>query len=82
MVTVNSRVRARAPTPPMILDYGFLRRASFIMGLLLLLISPFSLDPLALAMGGFIPWLPISIVAKPTIEEASRTTKAMTLRRR
>lgn len=54
----------------MILDYGFLRRASFIMGLLLLLISPFSLDPLALAIGGFVPWLTLSIVAKPTMPAA------------
>lgn len=70
MVTVNSPLRARAPAPRMMLDYGFLRRTFFGMGLLLLLISPFSLDPLAMAVGGFVPWLTLSIVAKPTMPAA------------
>ncbi len=71
MVTVNSPLRARAArAPSMMLDYGFLRRTFFGVGMLLLLISPFSLDPLAMAVGGFVPWITLSIVAKPTMPAA------------
>lgn len=70
MVTVSSPLRTQASAPRMMLDYSFLRRAFFIVGLVLLLISPFSLDPLALAVGGFVPWLTLSIVAKPTMPAA------------
>ena len=70
MVTVNSRLRARPASPPMVLDYGFLRRTFLLVGMALLLVAPFSLDPLALAVGGFVPWLVLSIVAKPTMPAA------------
>ncbi|MGQ0580715.1 MAG: hypothetical protein ACT4O6_02165 [Reyranella sp.] len=67
---MNAPLRTRAPAPRMALDYGFLRRTFFGIGMLLLLISPFSRDPLELAVGGFVPWLTISIVAKPTMPAA------------
>ncbi len=70
MVTVSSPLRAKAAAPSMRLDYGFLRRTFFGVGLLLLLISPFSRDPLEMAVGGFVPWIAISIVAKPTMPAA------------
>lgn len=54
----------------MVLDAGFMRRTFLIIGLFLLLISPFSRNPLELAVGGFVPWLTISIVAKPTMPAA------------
>lgn len=70
MVTVSAPLRTRAAGPRMMLDYGFLRRAFLSVGILLVLISPFSRDPLEMAVGAFIPWILISIVAKPTMPAA------------
>lgn len=70
MVSVNSPLRAKAPAPRMMLDYGFLRRMFFGMGLLLLLVSPFSRDPIALAAGGFVPWIVLHLVGRPTMPAA------------
>ena len=70
MVTVNSPLRARAPTPPMTLDYDFLRRTFLFIGLALLLFAPFSSDPLALSVGGFVPWVVLSLVGRSTMPVA------------
>jgi hypothetical protein len=70
VVTVNSPLGGRVASPRMVLDYGFLRRTFFLIGMALLLVAPFSLDPLAFAVGCFVPWLVLSIVAKPTMPAA------------
>ncbi|WP_428684637.1 hypothetical protein [Reyranella sp.] len=49
------------------LDYSLLRRAAFGFGLLFLLISPASPDPLALGVGAFTPWLILRLVSTPTM---------------
>ena len=53
------------------LDYAQLRRAFFILGLALLVIAPLSRDPLALAVGGLVPWLVLRIVGTPTLPAAA-----------
>lgn len=71
MVTVSPGLRTRAAPRRMVLDVGFMRRTFFIVGLLLLLISPFSPDPLAFAAGGFVPWIVLSIAGLPFIPVAA-----------
>ena len=71
MVTINTALRARAAPRRMVLDAGFIRRTFFILGLLLLLISPFAPDPLAFAVGGFVPWVLLSIASLPFMPVAA-----------
>lgn len=54
----------------MVLDVGLIRRAFFVVGLFLLLISPFAPDPLPFAVGGFVPWVLLSIVGQPAMPVA------------
>ena len=49
------------------LDYSMLRRFAFGFGLVFVFISPASPDPLALAAGGFTPWLILRLVGTPTM---------------
>ncbi len=51
-------------------DYVFLRRASFVVGLILLFMAPTARDPLAFAAGAIVPWLMFSIVGTPTMPAA------------
>src|SRR4051812_59208 len=52
------------------LDYGFLQRVFLIVGFLLVVLSPLSKDPLALAVGGFLPWMLMRLVGTPTMPVA------------
>ncbi len=70
MVTVSPPLRVRAAPPRQVLSYGLLRRAFLLIGMVLLLVAPFSNDPLPFAAGCFVPWLVLSIVGKPTMPVA------------
>jgi len=55
----------------MVLDFAFMRRALLIFGLVLLLVAPFSTDPLPFAVGCMTPWVLISIINKPNMPVAA-----------
>jgi hypothetical protein len=55
-----------APT----LDFGLLRRGFAGFAALAVLMAPFSNEPLAMAVGGFVPWLVLRIVGTPTMPAA------------
>jgi hypothetical protein len=71
MVNVSAALPARASSQRVRMDVGLIRRVSFVLGLLLLLLSPFSPDPLLFAVGGFMPWLLLSIVGQPAMPVAA-----------
>jgi hypothetical protein len=71
MVTISPALRPSVAPKRLVLDVGFIRRAFFIIGLLLVLVSPFSPDPLAVAVGGFVPWVLLSIAGLPFIPVAA-----------
>ncbi|MDI1284436.1 MAG: hypothetical protein PSV46_08565 [Reyranella sp.] len=71
MVTISPALRPSVTQKRMVLDVGSIRRAFFILGLFLVLISPFSPDPLAVAVGGFVPWVLLSIAGLPFIPVAA-----------
>lgn len=65
MVTITPPLRTRVAPQRMNLDVGFMRRAFLVVGFLMLLISPFSPDPVSVAVGGFMPWVLLVIVGVP-----------------
>lgn len=69
MVTISPSVRMRAPSRQ-VLDFAFMRRACLVLGLVLLLIAPFSSDPLPFAVGCFTPWVVLSLVGTPAMPVA------------
>lgn len=71
MVTISPALGARTAPRRMVLDAGFMRRAFLVIGLLLLLISPFAPDPVPFAVGGFVPWVLLSIVGLPHLPVAA-----------
>ena len=52
------------------LDYSMLRKVAFGFGLLFVFLSPACPDPLALAVGGFTPWVLLRLVGTPTMPAA------------
>lgn len=70
MVTISPSVRMRAPSRRQVLDFAFMRRTFLVVGLVLLLVAPFSLDPMAFAVGCFVPWIVLSLVGTPTMPVA------------
>jgi hypothetical protein len=52
------------------LDYGLLQRIFLVFGIFLLLISPFSRDPLAFAIGALAPWVILRLVGRPNMPAA------------
>jgi len=52
------------------LDYAFLRRVLLVVGIMLVVVSPLSKDPLALAVGGLFPWILMRLVGTPTMPVA------------
>jgi hypothetical protein len=53
--------------PAIRLDYGLLGRFLLYLGLVLVLASPLSPDPVAFALGAMVPWLVVRIIATPTM---------------
>ena len=70
MVTISPTLRAATAPKRTVLDFAFLRRAFLVLGFLLLVVSPLSTDPLAFAVGGFVPWVVLSIVGMPAMPVA------------
>jgi hypothetical protein len=60
----------RSPSRRQVLDLGFMRRTFLVVGLVLLLIAPFSQDPLSFVAGCFTPWVVLSLVGTPTMPVA------------
>jgi len=52
------------------LDYGFLKKVFLVVGIVLTVASPFARDPVAFAVGGFVPWLLMMIIGRPTMPAA------------
>ena len=71
MVTISPALRTRVAPQRMALDVGFMRRTFLVIGLLLLLISPFAPDPVPFAVGGFVPWVLLSIIGLPHMPVAA-----------
>jgi len=70
VVNISPPVRLQATSSRQVLDYGFLQRVFLILGLLLALVAPFSRDPLPFAVGGFVPWIVLSMIGRPTMPVA------------
>ena len=68
MVKVRQPLRAGASAR--VMDVAFLRRAFLVFGLLMMLVTPFTHDPLAFAVGSFMPWVLLSIVTVPAMPVA------------
>ena len=67
MVSISPSLRLRDPSPRQVLDFGFLQRTFLVIGLMLVMVAPFSLDPLPLAVGAFVPSVLLRIVGTPTM---------------
>lgn len=65
-----STLAVRAPPAVVRLDNVLLRRAFLVMGLLLVVVAPFTPDPVEFVVGGFVPWLVLRIVGTPTLPAA------------
>lgn len=71
MVTVSPALRPSVAPKRLVLDVTSIRRTFFILGWLLLLVSPFTPDPLPVAVGGFVPWVLLSIIGLPSMPVAA-----------
>jgi hypothetical protein len=60
----------RAPPVPVRLDHVLLRRAFLVLGVALVMVSPFSPDPVEFAVGAFVPWVVLRIVGTATLPAA------------
>jgi hypothetical protein len=71
-MTLTTTFAARPRPRPAVLrlDYVLLRRASFVLALLLLIVAPFTTDPIAFAAGAVVPWLVLRIVGIATLPAA------------
>lgn len=69
-MTISHPIAARAARPGVVLDFAFMRRAALVLGVVLLMVTPFSTDPLAFAAGSLAPWLLVSIIGKPNMPVA------------
>ena len=52
------------------LDFGSLKNAFLVVGVALAAASPFTHDPVAFAVGGFLPWVLLSLIARPAMPAA------------
>ena len=51
--------------PPRVLDIGTLKRGFFFVAVALMLVAPFSQDPLAMSVGAAVPWLMLQLINRP-----------------
>ena len=51
--------------PPRVLDLGTLKRGFFFMAVALMVVAPFSQDPLAMSVGAAVPWLMLQLINRP-----------------
>lgn len=70
MTMTTLAVRA-PPTPVAVrLDHVLLRRAFLAVGLAMVVVAPFTPDPIEFAVGAFVPWLVLRIAGTPTLPAA------------
>jgi len=71
----NVSIYSPAYSPPRAsetrLDYGLLQRFALVLGIALVVISPFSRNTLALAAGGFAPWVILRLIGRPNMPAAA-----------
>jgi hypothetical protein len=60
----------RKAQPQVALDYTFLQRVFLFVGVLAVVFSPFTRDPIAFAVGGIVPWMLITIIKRPNMPVA------------
>jgi hypothetical protein len=72
IVTMNSRYMPlqAAPSPAPTLDLNSLKRGFFYIAAALLFVAPFSLDPMAFAVGAVVPWLILQLIVRPGLPVA------------
>lgn len=69
-MTYRSLPLAVSAAPPRVLDTNTLKRGFFFLAVALMVIAPFSQDPLAMSVGAAVPWLMMQIVARPGMPAA------------
>jgi len=69
-VTISSRISLQQASRQSTLDFGFLRRVFLGMALLIAMVSPFAPDPLPFAVGGFVPWIVLTLLDRPGMPAA------------
>lgn len=69
-MSLTSTLAIRAAPPATRVDHALLRRAFLALGLALVVIAPFSPDPVALAAGAMVPWLVLRIIGSPNLPAA------------
>ncbi len=62
---MNSRYVPHRVAPVPTFDLGSLKRAFFYISLGLMLVAPFSLDPIAFAVGAAVPWVILQLIGRP-----------------
>ena len=67
---VSPSALTRKAEVPVSLDYGFLQKLFLFVGVVAVVFSPFSLDPMAFAVGGLLPCLLITIIKRPNMPVA------------
>lgn len=70
MTMTSLAVRAPPAPVPVRLDHVLLRRAFLVIALALVLVAPFTPDPIEFAAGAFVPWLVLRIAGTPTLPAA------------
>jgi hypothetical protein len=60
----------RKAEPQIALDYGFLQKLFLFVGIFSIVFCAFTRDPIAFAVGGFLPWLLITIIKRPNMPVA------------
>lgn len=68
-MTMTTLAVARPPAVSQ-LDIASLRRAFLVLAFVLAMAAPFTPDPLEFAVGGFVPWIVLSIAGTPTLPAA------------
>lgn len=53
--------------PPLVLDIASLKRGFFFVAVALMVVAPFSQDPLAMSVGAAVPWLLLQLVNRPGV---------------
>src|SRR5437899_1990806 len=50
---------------PIRFDFGFLRKGAVYLAIAMLMVAPFSRDPIAMVFCGIVPWMLISLIDRP-----------------
>ena len=69
-MTSHSLPLAVATAPARVLDMNSLKRVFFALAVVLMVVAPFSQDPLAMSVGAAVPWFMMQMVARPGMPSA------------